>query len=178
MKYTTHKPVRGLQAEVNALRELSAVIERNPWMPRPMFQTSTAESLPSRIAVNVWSIPPQAEGETEIERMKDYVRAIRRAFGGGTWKKNNPRDDSYAEQYYTLTREWHGATLQITTHREQMCQLVVREEEYTEEVPDPDVVAEVPTVTVTKTRQIREWICNDNSPEGSTPMGVNLKVSH
>lgn len=161
MKYTTHKPVRGLRAEVNALRELSAVIEQNPWMPRPSFQTSAVESLPPRIAVNVWYVPPQAEGETEIERMKDYVRAIRRAFGGGTWAKNDPNENTYAEQYYTLTREWHGATLQITAQREKVCQLVVHEEKYTEEVPDPEVVESAPLVAVTKTRQIREWICND-----------------
>lgn len=178
MKYDhTLKPQRGYRAEVNILRELSTVIERNPWMPRPSFSIGLSAGRRTMINVNVWSPVPGAEGDTDLARMKDTLRALRRAFGGGVWKKNDPSSNSFAETYYELTREWNGATVVLSAYRSKVCQMTVREEEYTEEVPDPNYVADVPTITVTRTRKVTEWHCNEPVESGADQgYGVNLKV--
>lgn len=151
---------RSLRAEVNALRELCAVIERNPWMPRPSFQTSTEPTSRSKVKFNLWSPLGGAEGDTPAQRMKDSIRAIRRAFPDvKIWDKNVP-GDYFTDRYHEVSAEWMGVEIVITTAREDICEVSFREEEYTEEVPDPEQVAEIPMVTVTKTRRVREVVCN------------------
>lgn len=176
MKYDhTLKPQRGFRAEVNILRELSTVIERNPWMPRPTFTVGSFS--PAAINVDLWSPVPGAEGDTDLERMKDSLRAVRRALGGGVWKKNDPSSSTFAETYYELTREWNGVTVTISALRAKVCQMTTREEEYTEEIPDPDYAVDVPTITVTRTRKVTEWHCNEPVElEADQGYGVNLKV--
>lgn len=150
---------RSLRAEVNALRELCAVIERNPWMPQPTFETLSATSQRAEIKVHLWMPLRGAEGDTDAERMKDSIRAVRRAFGIQTWTKNVP-GDYFSDSYHEVTTEWNGVRVRIITDRSSICEVSFREEEYTEEVPDPEQVAEIPLVTVTKTRRVREVVCN------------------
>lgn len=145
--------------EINALTKLSAVMEANPWIPWPVFNTGSSASYGTTIKIHMWTPLPEAWDEDEKEAMKKSLRLIRKAFGGGTWKKNDPNQDSYEDIYYRQFREWNGVTLEILTYRSRVCTLVTHEEDVTELVPDPDVV--VPMVPVMTTKVTREWKCSE-----------------
>jgi len=53
-----------------------------------------------------------------------------------------------------------GLHVVVYGNREQVCKRIVTgEHEVTEEVPDPEVLATVPKITVTKTVEDVEWVC-------------------
>ena len=87
-------------------------------------------------------------GDDTASRVADLARRI-----GGTWEKNDPAANDYNSKYYELSQAFHGLTLTITAHREQVCERVkVGEREVTREVPTA-------TTTVTETEPVYEWRC-------------------
>ena len=64
------------------------------------------------------------------------------------------------ESYVKLERRFGPHVVQAYTAHEGVCErVVVGTETVTREVPDPELVAEVPTITVTEEREIVEWRC-------------------
>ena len=62
----------------------------------------------------------------------------------------------------------------VNAEREEICERVVTgTREVTEEVPDPEQVAAVPKVTVTRTEEIVEWKCRPILPDELPAAGVS-----
>lgn len=90
---------------------------------------------------------------------RDELAAIARAVGG-RWDKH---DD---DLLFRLTREiLDGVTVDLVVNREAVCEWVTTGEETVEIVePDPDLVAQLPTVTRIETRKVGEWQCKPVLP--------------
>lgn len=84
---------------------------------------------------------------------RDALVGLARAIGG-KWEK-----DPYGSLFTLKQEVRRGVVVELTTSREAVCEQVVVGEE-TVEVPDPELVAEVPTVTIT--RPVTEWRCPDS----------------
>jgi len=75
--------------------------------------------------------------------------------------KNDPASSDYAETYFELAGYLRGLEVKLVAFREQVCErVVVDRREVTVEVPDPEALAEVPTVTETHTVETVEWRCH------------------
>lgn len=62
--------------------------------------------------------------------------------------------------WFTVATRLHGLHIDINATRAAVCERVVTAtREVTKEVPDPDVLATVPTVTITETVEDVEWVC-------------------
>lgn len=62
---------------------------------------------------------------------------------------------------FQITGALHGLGLRVFADRQQVCTRVVTgTREVTETVPDPEVLATVPTVEVTRVEEIVEWDCH------------------
>lgn len=73
---------------------------------------------------------------------------------GATVKKD------VSEQMYNLALNFGAVTVQVLAYRQEVCErVVVGTREVTEEVPDPEALAAVPTTTVTRTEDVVEWQC-------------------
>jgi hypothetical protein len=91
------------------------------------------------------------------EDAREGMAQFARVFPGSLDKKT--REGGGAD-YFDLVGTLHGVKVQATAFRDQVCTRVVKDvREVTEEVPDPDALAAVPTVTVTKTVEDVEWVC-------------------
>lgn len=167
--------MRSLRREVLAMRDMSTLIEQNPDFPRPTINTpsdagSRAYSeLPReekddvfiRFDWHVW-LSTKERAEKEILRIMDF-------FPDADWKANiiepGSSPNTYDSSYYVMSAMWMGTVLEITAHREVLCERVVIEEIEEEiEVPDPEIMKEatkdVPMVKETVTRSVSEWQCN------------------
>ena len=119
------------------LRALADLLDANPDLELP-YTGSGSEIL----------IIPDRDGD-----QKAQIAAWARALPGE--KSKGVRGDAF-DLYGSL----HGLKLLVIVQRDQVCRRVVTgTREVTEQVPDPDALAAVPTVTVTKTVEDVEWVC-------------------
>lgn len=78
----------------------------------------------------------------------------------GTLRKNT-YGDSTPTPYIDLSGRIEGLRVSASAYRDAVCtRRVVAVREVVEEIPDPDALASVPTVTVTKTVEDVEWDCH------------------
>lgn len=92
------------------------------------------------------------------EENRDTFAAVAKdaASFGAKVKKGVSRNDAYFELHVTLNR----VHFKMYADRDKICERVVTgTREVTEEVPDPEALAAVPKVTVTKTVEDVEWVC-------------------
>ena len=78
------------------------------------------------------------------------------------WAKALPgtKKKEVRDTHFYLKGSLHGLHMRVIANRDQVCRRVVTgTREVTEEVPDPEALASVPTVTVTKTVEDVEWVC-------------------
>ena len=76
------------------------------------------------------------------------------------WRKNDPGDGSYDAMYLDLQGQLAGLKLKLVAYRTAVCERVVTgTREVTVTVPDPEALAAVPEVTVTKFVDDVEWRC-------------------
>jgi len=65
-----------------------------------------------------------------------------------------------SEKFHNLVLDFGAVKVDVLAYREQVCErVVVGTREITEEIPDPDQLAAVPTVTQTRTEDIVKWRC-------------------
>lgn len=120
---------------VDGLRTLADVLEDNP----DLFGVVE----PSALTFHRYFLEP--------EEMTALVRAV-----GGTWTKES--DGSY----FNLNRDFGPHRIQAYVEHSQVCERVVTTETVTREVPDPDALAAVPTITVTEEVEHVEWRCPES----------------
>jgi hypothetical protein len=95
--------------------------------------------------------------EFAVEDPKATMAAIVRALPGA---KAKTVGEYGASAWLTVSAQLRGLHIDINSRREAVCTRVVKDvREVTREVPDPDALAAVPTVTVTETVEDVEWVC-------------------
>lgn len=128
---------------IASLYELALLLERHPEMPVP-YQLSDTEI--SRLTIGFYE-------KDAKERLNAAARAIP---GPGTKRVYGP--DTMA--YFALDKKVGSITISLSAFRDAVCERVVTgTREVTEEVPDPEKLAEVPVVTVTRTVEDVVWEC-------------------
>jgi hypothetical protein len=123
---------------IDGLRAFADILEDRPEVPLPY------DGNDSEMAINhfLCAADPRAE-----------LAAAARAFPC-SWRKE-ARDE-----YFDLHGELHGLKLRLTAFRDAVCERVVTgTREVTEEVSDPEALAAVPKVAVTKVIEDVSWIC-------------------
>ncbi len=75
--------------------------------------------------------------------------------------KNNPTEGyGYNSTYYILTGQVNGVKITLTAYRNDVCKRVVTHVEHVvEELPDPELVAALPTIKVEREVETVEWQC-------------------
>jgi len=116
---------------IAGLREYADLLEANPGLPR-----TTGEYF-------CWPC-------TSSEQMVATVRLF-----GGQWDKRT----SEGSDYFTLERFIGPHRISVYTARENVCERVVIGTE-TVEIPDPELVADVPLVTVEQ--DVVRWVCPES----------------
>lgn len=97
---------------------------------------------------------------------RDEVAAAARAGLRSGAKVDKHVGDKYAGVNVVLNEM---VSLHVYVDREEVCErIVVGTRDVTEEVPDPDALAAVPTVTVTKTVEDVEWRCTSLLSEATS----------
>lgn len=131
------------QRMADGLRALAAIVETNPVIAEEMTYTLGSMNVPVNTADNPFAI------------MREFVQA-------GLAVGADIRKD-YDETWGCVhVRLGNGTVnLQVYAEREKVCtRRVLGVREVTEEVPDPEVLKAVPTVTVTRTVEDVEWDCH------------------
>jgi len=83
---------------------------------------------------------------------KELVQGIARNLG--TFTKSG------TESTYTLVKEFGSIEVRFVFYRDAVCEKrVVKTETYEQSGPDPERMAEIPDVIITKTREVIEWDC-------------------
>lgn len=80
-----------------------------------------------------------------------------------------------SDTLFNLNGAFGGLHIKVICDRDVVCErVVVATREVTEQIPDPDALAAVPTVTVTKTVEDVEWRCGSvlSTPTPVPPMPV------
>lgn len=123
------------------LRKLADMIEQNPELAVNFRHTLTS----SGIHVHLCSDNKAAE--------MARIGRIARRHGATTTKDID-------DKWHDLILDFGGLKADILAYRNEVCEkVVVGTREVTEEVPDPEALAAVPTVTVTRTEDVTEWVC-------------------
>lgn len=174
---------KGFHDDITVLHALTGLMEKNPDLPRPTVTLNgdTSISWHLRTDYNIttprydesgvlidWDVIHARLKELRRVDLEERMAAIVLALGEDVeWEKNDPSVDSWT---YRLSTTWHGCKLSITTWREDVCeQVVVLETEREDEVPDPELLAEVPLVKVTVIDKITEWQCNERLAAVTAP---------
>ncbi len=124
-----------------SLRRLADIVEANPNLARTL-----AYALKGIIVPLVW------------DGQRDDMAAWARAAAQAGAKVDKQVRDNYDQFKLIVTIGALG--LEILADRDEVCERVVTgTREVTEEVPDPEALAAVPKVTVTKVVEDVEWRC-------------------
>lgn len=118
------------------LRALADLLDRHPELELPLHggQFSPITVYPNR--------------ETAREQAQKWARAA-----GGA-------DKDFRDGWVDVHLRLHGLRVDVTVCREAVCERVVTgTREVTKEIPDPEALAAVPTVTVTETVEDVDWVC-------------------
>lgn len=78
------------------------------------------------------------------------------------WARALPgrKEKQTRDGYFDLIGSLRGLYIKVICHRDEVCEKVVTgTREVTEEVADPELLAAVPKVTVTKTVEDVSWVC-------------------
>lgn len=123
-------------AFVSGLRTLADLIEQHDELPVPYDVTA------------MW-IVGLASDEEQRRVAQTFVRTMPGAVAKGV------RDTAF-----DLDGQIGPVNVSMILNRDAVCTRVVKDtREVTREVPDPDALAAVPTVTVTETVEDVEWVC-------------------
>jgi hypothetical protein len=130
-------------AYTSGLRLLADILDDHPEVPLPYD---------GRVApITIHHLYASEAGRTIREEFQATIRAF-----PGTKTKNASDGGSY----FDVDLDLHGLKVQISTLRDEVCERVVTgTREVTREVPDPQALAAVPTVTVKETVEDVRWEC-------------------
>lgn len=126
---------------VKGLRLLADIVEKHPEMEENFRHTLQTSGLNLHLY-----------GDERAAQLAEIARVMRKH--GATTTKHIFAD------MHNLVCDFGFMKLEILARRTEVCERVVVDTvEVVEEVPDPEVLATVPKVTVTRTEEIVEWQC-------------------
>lgn len=134
-------------AFIDGLHQVADFLTAHPDVPLP-YIGAYAEGC------ELPSLPIYIYGDEARTTMASIARSM--ADTGGTVQKR-AKDST---ESYQVWREFAGLVLVATARRNEVCERVVTgTREVTKEVPDPEALAAVPTVTVTEVVEDVDWVC-------------------
>jgi hypothetical protein len=137
------RPPTERERYIDGLRILASVLEQNPGIPLPIQGHSTTLTMMFF-----------GKDEDIREAMALAARAI-----PCDWKKRVSGGGEHGE-YFDLLGTLGALRVELTAPREAVCKRVVTgTREVTEMVKDPEKLAEVPEIEVTRTEDVIEWDC-------------------
>jgi hypothetical protein len=87
-------------------------------------------------------------------------RALFAEFIRGMKAKGAKITKDFSETYANVYADFGAVRIGVQAYRNEVCDLVVTgTREVTEEILDPVALAAVPTTTVTRTEDVKEWVC-------------------
>lgn len=136
------RPVDPMRAGyIQGLRKLADLLEQHPDLPLPYEGSSGAMAFQFLFGPDPKAAMVAASRVLHVRLDKDVV-------------------ESEYGSYFNLRGHLAGLQIRLVAFRDAVCRKVqVGEEEITEEVPDPEALAAVPTVTVTRTVPKYDWEC-------------------
>lgn len=124
---------------ITGLRVLADLLEQHDDLPLPYDGSLTSID---------W-----IETAHTAERQREIAQSFARIIPGTIRKE--ARDG-----YFDLDGSIAGLKVSLIVLRDAVCTRVVTDtREVTREIPDPEALAAVPTVTVTETQEVVEWVC-------------------
>lgn len=95
-----------------------------------------------------------------VHAVTDDIPAEMAAFGRIARRYGAKTEKSVSAEMFNLVCDFGALKLKFLANRNEVCELVVTgTREVSEEVPDPEALAAVPTTTVTRTEDVTEWVC-------------------
>lgn len=126
------------------LRAIADVIEGNPFLASLITQAFDRSLFPEFAAA-------QEQRDDSRELMAETIRQLKPLASRSIEKK-------YGDRWFHAVIPLRTISLTLTDEREAVCtRIVTGTETVTEEVPDPEALAAVPTIT--QTRELVEWSC-------------------
>lgn len=129
------------RAWIDGMRSLLNFLEAHPEVP---------VRHPETVVGNVNRYGDDDERPTAAEALARIARLP------GRWEKASTDDT------IDIRRMFGPHKLIVFANHSEVCERVVTTETVTREVPDPDALAKVPTVTVTEEVERVEWICPES----------------
>jgi hypothetical protein len=127
----------------DSLRTLATMIEDHPEIAENFRHTLQWSGINVHIGYN---------GGDKAAEMANLARIARR-YGATTTKVV---DDTM----HNLVCDFGAVKTKVLAYRDEVCErVVVGTREVTEEIPDPELAAAVPIVTITRTEEVVEWQC-------------------
>lgn len=138
IELSAHPEQQRANAQAAGLRALADTIEANPELAY-LLRTSF-----SHMGSHLF--------DSEREKLTTFIRLMK-ASGAEITK-------DYTTNYAMVAAKFGPVNVVLQADREQVCErVVVGTREVTEEVPDPEALAAVPTTTVTRVEDVVEWQC-------------------
>lgn len=127
------------------------------------------DSLATQQAAGLRKLADMIEDNPEVAKFADLDRlyafhvtnaADQATIARAALKHGAKVDKHISEQLHNVLLSWGAVSAYVLASRGDVCErVVVATREVTEEVPDPEALAAVPTVTVTRTEPVTEWRC-------------------
>ena len=127
------------------------------------------DSLAAQQAAGLRALAQMIEDNPELASIAAYLDGFSVFFA---WSKDNAQaviraalaagakvEKTYRDDYFTTSLTWGPVTAKMIGSRATVCEKVVTTREVTEQVPDPEALAAVPTVTQTRTVEDVDWVC-------------------
>jgi len=132
----------GRQAYIDGLRALAAVLQEHPEIDLP----TDGRRVP--LAWNFWD-------DDAREQMAAAARAL-----PCDWRKSVSNGSEGEASYFDLYGSLAGLKIRLTAYRDAVCTRVVTGvSQVAEEVPDPEALAAVPKVMITREVEEVTWDC-------------------
>jgi len=139
-------------AYIEGLHQIADFLAEHPEVPLPHLSSHIGDEYGP--ILTIWLVRGDA---------REAMATVARAMG----KAEKIVDERTGE--FKIYRQFAGFKLVASAGREEVCERVVTgTREIVEEVPDPDALAAVPKVTVTKVVEDIEWVCQPLLKPAST----------
>lgn len=134
-------------AYIEGLHQIADFLAEHPDVPLPHLGAYAEGSNRPAMSIYVYGHDPRTKVASIVRAMTEPGTAVQKRVKDST-------------QSYQVWREFGGLVLLATASRDEVCErVVVGTREVTVEEPDPEALAAVPTVSVTKVVEDVEWVC-------------------
>lgn len=141
-------------AYLKGLRALADVLEQHDEIPLPHVGRTTA--------ITIWFTIGSSDPRSEMAAAAKAIPC--------TWHKN--AWESSEQAFFELQGTLHGLSIDLTAYRDAVCERIVTGiETVTERVKDPEALAAVPEVEVTRQVPTVEWRCHPLLAPAGQPEG-------